>query len=69
MFKKLKSKIAEEVKSSPSRIQQFAQATQVNNCVTFFIYFFLLYVDTFTSICVCTYFAFFTNFTYSTVFW
>ena len=29
MFKKLKDKIAEEVKSSPSRIQQFAQAAQV----------------------------------------
>lgn len=29
MFKKLKDKIAEEVKSSPSRIQQLAQAAQV----------------------------------------
>lgn len=29
MFKKLKDKIAEEVKSSPQRIQQFAQAAQV----------------------------------------
>lgn len=39
MFKKLKDKLAEEVKSSPQRIQQFAQAAQVikrvltlNNC-------------------------------------
>lgn len=32
MFKKLKDKIAEEVKSSPSRIQQFAQAAQVGYC-------------------------------------
>lgn len=32
MFKKLKDKIAEEVKSSPSRIQQFAQAAQVGSC-------------------------------------
>lgn len=30
MFKKLKDKIAEEVKSSPSRIQQLAQVAQVN---------------------------------------
>lgn len=30
MFKKLKDKIAEEVKSSPQRIQQIAQAAQVN---------------------------------------
>lgn len=29
MFKKLKDKIAEEVKSSPSRIQQLAQVAQV----------------------------------------
>lgn len=29
MFKKLKDKLAEEVKSSPQRIQQFAQAAQV----------------------------------------
>jgi len=29
MFKKLKDKIAEEVKSSPQRIQQIAQAAQV----------------------------------------
>lgn len=29
MFKKLKDKIAEEVKSSPLKIQQFAQAAQV----------------------------------------
>lgn len=31
MFKKLKDKLAEEVKSSPQRIQQFAQAAQVRN--------------------------------------
>lgn len=31
MFKKLKDKIAEEVKSSPSRIQQLAQVAQVNS--------------------------------------
>lgn len=30
MFKKLKDKIAEEVKSSPSRIQQLAQVAQVS---------------------------------------
>lgn len=30
MFKKLKNKLAEEVKSSPSRIQQLAQVAQVN---------------------------------------
>lgn len=29
MFRKLKDKIAEEVKSSPQRLQQFAQAAQV----------------------------------------
>lgn len=29
MFRKLKDKIAEEVKSSPSRIQQLAQVAQV----------------------------------------
>lgn len=29
MFKKLKDKIAEEVKSSPNRIQQLAQVAQV----------------------------------------
>lgn len=36
MFKKLKDKIAEEVKSSPQRIQQIAQAAQVNKfkCLT-----------------------------------
>lgn len=31
MFKRLKDKLAEEVKSSPQRIQQFAQAAQVGN--------------------------------------
>lgn len=30
MFKKLKDKLAEEVKSSPSRIQQLAQVAQVS---------------------------------------
>lgn len=30
MFKKFKDKLAEEVKSSPQRIQQIAQAAQVN---------------------------------------
>lgn len=29
MFKKFKDKLAEEVKSSPQRLQQFAQAAQV----------------------------------------
>lgn len=35
MFKKLKDKLAEEVKSSPQRIQQFAQAAQVNTRVSY----------------------------------
>lgn len=30
MFKKFKDKLAEEVKYSPQRIQQFAQAAQVS---------------------------------------
>lgn len=42
MFKKLKDKLAEEVKSSPQRIQQFAQAAQVSTDLkrlhTFLIY-------------------------------
>lgn len=33
MFKKLKDKIAEEVKSSPSRIQELAKVAQVIYCV------------------------------------
>lgn len=36
MFKKLKDKIAEEVKSSPNRIQQLAQAAQVSNIAIYF---------------------------------
>lgn len=31
MFKKLKDKIAEEVKSSPQRVQQFAKSVVGNN--------------------------------------
>jgi hypothetical protein len=38
MFKKLKDKLAEEVKQSPQRFQQMAQAAQVffQNLLTFF---------------------------------
>lgn len=49
MFKKLKDKIAEEVKQSPSRIHQLAQAasslTQVFNFINLLTYLFLSLVN------------------------